>query len=373
MNKLSLRLFEPTLYGGRFIEDFGGRCQNYQHTLRLVGGCWQAEWEFVPPVLTADYGDEWFFNRIGSHFEERLGALVIWSGIVDEIDYWFGGWGQRMNLLNVRNRIKTVYVDDAGASQETVWVEDAASVAKFGRIEEILELDQSDDVKATAEAESLLAARAWPTPEPLGINKGSDDKLTVRASGYVFTANYRFVSVGDGTAQAIGDYVRDIVEADMPFLTPGRIEANAIETFSGTVVPTRAYEEVRNLLLQRADPAEPPYTLYVDPNRRFNYYQISSAPSYFWENRLLTDRIGGQGVADPWLVVPGVIRNARRGPLSAPPGSFLEDGRDMLILEVTMKQGNEQPIITTTEFSDAAIMAAFQIREQAEEANEAGT
>ena len=367
MNKLSLRLFEPTLYGGRFLEDFGGRCQKYQHTLRLVGGCWQAQWEFVPPVLTADYGDEWFYNRIGCHFEERLGAMVIWSGIVDEMDYWWGGWGQRISLLNVRNRAKAIYVDETGDSQETLWNEEPTSVGKFGRIEVILELDQADDVKATQMVAALLSEKGWPQPQPLGVNESADDKLIVRASGYVFTTNYRFVSVGDGLAQAIGDYVRDIVETDMPFVSPGRIDSNDQETLSGTVVPTRCYEEIRNLLLQRTDPAEPPYTLSVDPNRRFNYYKVDPTPTYFWKNRRLADRIGGQGVANPWLVVPGVIRNARRGPLSPPPGSFLEDGRDMLILEVTMRDGDTQPIITTTEFSDAAIAAAFQIREDGNE------
>jgi hypothetical protein len=364
----TLNLFTGLRDGARFVERLNDRFAFYQRSFRWFGGCWQAMLELVAtedgPPFNDDYAHEWAQNRIGYHFEERLGARPIWSGMVDEVELSVDGWGERYSLLPVVNRLRVVYVDAAGESKKTAWVEDAQSQGKYGirQRELTMEREQATASEALAYASARLQELANPQVEPVAVSADQTDRLVARLSGYVFTANARYVSVGAGDYD-VSDFIAAITNTDLEFITPGYIQANSALTAIGSSEVTPVWEGFKGVIMLRADPASMPFTVQVDADRRLNYFRPAIAPKYRWRNRQIQTAAGAGEPVNPWEVYPAVIRNAMAHRTSPPAGSYLADGRDRIMFEVTMSTRQKQPIVTWAGSTEAELKKALEIRQ----------
>lgn len=362
----SLDLYAPVKRGRRFLEDFRAKAQQYKRSIRWNGTYWQASWEFSGDGYVAEYGMEWFTTRLGCHLEEHIGSNTIWEGMVDEVDLTIGGSSMRKSLLDVRNAVRAIITDASGNTSEiATWYVNEASIADYGRREEILFLDQVTTDEAIERIEQYLANFAQPHPTGLAISPDAEDKCVVRASGYAFTMNNRYITVGDGSELAASTYITNLVETDCEFISAGSIATNTATVITGQEVPTRVWDEVKRVLPVRAAPADPnfpnpPYIVRIRPGRILDYEVMDVQPRYYWVNRSLSADLAGAVAVNPWLVEPGIVRATAWGPISAPLGSFLQQGNDLIVDEVTMGDGMEQASYSASEYDDAKFAALVE-------------
>jgi hypothetical protein len=364
----TLTLFSPLQQGAKYVETLNDRLTFYQRSFRWHGGCWQAVLEIrdekdSPRRFDAEYAHEWAQNRLAYHLEERLGRRPFWSGMIDEVELSVGGWGERISLLPVANMVRAVYVDADGETQRTSWVQDTVSQAKYGirQKEVVLEREEAGSAEATAFAEASLQEMANPVAEPIAVSAGQTDQLVVRASGYVFTANSRYVSVGAGDYD-VSDFIIAVVNTDLDYITPGYIQTNTMLTAIGSTEVTPVWEGIRGVIMIRGDMSTMPHRVWVDADRRLHYFKPSPTPRYRWHNRQVYTAAGAGAPVNPWEVTPGIIRNPMARRVSPPFGSYLVDGRDRIIWEVTMSTRQEQPIFTWAGSTEAELKKAYEIR-----------
>lgn len=362
----SLDLYAPVKRGRRFLEDFRAKAQQYKRSIRWNGTYWQASWEFSGDGYVAEYGMEWFTTRLGCHLEEHIGSNTLWEGMVDEVDLTIGGSTMRKSLFDVRNAVRAIITDENGDTTEIpTWLENAASIADYGRREEILFLDQVTEEEATKRIEQYLANYGQPRATGLAINPDAEDKCVVRASGYVFTANNRYITVGDGTELDASTYLQNLISTDCEFLTIGSFVENPATVITGQEVPTRVWDEIKRVLQVRPLPTDPnfpdpPHVIQVRPGRIVDYSVMDVRPRYYWVERSLSADLAGAIAINPWLVEPGIVRATAWGPISAPLGSFLQQGNDLIVDEVTMGDGMEQASYSASEYDDAQFEVLMQ-------------
>lgn len=359
MTKPILECRQPVLHGNTVVDSTAliQRQRNYKRTTRLIGGPWLASFEHFGDEQTpfdADWASKYFYHRLGYHFAEKRGASVLWDGQIAEVDFLYNGWGQRRSLLEVRNMVRAIWVDGE-TTGITSWVSDEASTRQYGVRQETLYLDKTSQAEAEDKTQSYLAEHAHPVPRSIKIDKKAKDSLVVRLQGYIFTANNKYVTVGDGSTKVpISTFVQSVATTDCDFLQAGTVVTNDSTTTNGSTSPIRAYDAIKEILMQRTDPTAPPWLIDVTPgSRHLNYRQLNVNPSYFWLNRQITTTMAGY--VDPWEIRPGMVRNPYHPETSPPPNSFYLDGRDALVLEVTMGTGMETPALTSMEYADARL------------------
>lgn len=356
-SKQFLEVRQPSAMGGRFVENFRDKATNYRRTIRLVGGFWQAQWDFSGETYDADYGRHWFYNRLGFDMREMIGGFTTWRGMVDEIDLYEGGMAMRRSLMPVINAVRAIYTDGVGNLYEVAaWEEDDLSIAKYGRRELILVMDKVFLAQVEEEMANTLAEYADPKPVFHSVADSSEDKCVVRASGYVYSTNFQYITIGDGETQVdTSTYITNLITTDCDLLSTGNIAANTEDIIHGQDRPTKVWDELVRALGVRADEETPPHTINVTNENELDYFQIDVNPKYYWINRSLQAHIGGRSGINPWMVTPGVVRDPAWGALSAPASSYLQQGNDVLLEEVSMSDDAEQPGMTSTRFEDAQL------------------
>ena len=370
----TMELFTPLAQGARHVESFRARAVNYERGDRFFFGPWRAKWEFLDEpgkALDRDYAWDWALTRLGYHYEERIGRIVPWSGIVQEVDLFLDGDGVRYSIVDLANRIRVVYTDENKVAQVTSWYTDAASIAKYGqRDDEVtLEKDSATAAEAARHAQIKLAQRAWPTVEPLAMDAKTPNSVKITAMGYVASLHWRYLTIASGT-YTVTNFLATAIQTDATiaagssdrFVSLGRMETNSEITHIGQYGLATIWEGLKGVINLRPDPNGPPFVSRVSGNRRLDYYQVDPEPIYRWKDRSIVQRAGGRGSLNPWLIRPHIIRSERAVRSSSPPDSWLLDGRDRVMAEVTMADGLTQPVITPAGGTEAELRKAYTIR-----------
>lgn len=337
--------------------EFSERTTRYRHSSRMQGGYWMASWHFSPDDNDIEYMERWFRNRLGHLMTERAGGTRTWHGVIWSMDLAINGWKERRSLETLWNAIKTIYTDTDGNEQETSWYTNATSIARYGRREYIITMDEVTAAQAEAEAQSMLVETADPWPRLLAVGRNIEDGLTVEAVGEVFTANNKYVTAGDDTDDNVSTYIQEIISTDCEFLTVGNIATNTTQVRKSFPTPIRVWDAL--LQLTMTGNGSTPYTIQVDIDGLMHYQPADSTPVYHWNgaNKGLTTVLGNH---QPWHVRPGVVRNMTRHKTTTIPGSFLTDGRDSWVAEVSMSDGQEQPQLKPFEFDEEEIERAIE-------------
>jgi len=352
----ALRLFEPVVTGTAFVQDLTPRAMNWQRAVRLMGGCWQGSFS-----LTGDLSQlqEFFYQRLGYHIEERVSGTLTWEGMIYAMELQNAGVRRRRSLDLMANAVWARYISGIGVVAETSVATEDDSITRYGRKEEMISLDGFPQAAAEARRDTMLAEHAWPWARPLGVSPLPGGAiLNVVVCGYVFTANWEYVTVDDGAMGNVSGWVEDIVDTDCPFLTVGRIDTNTLQVKRELTIDQRAWDTLAELALL-GDADGDPWRFYVEIGRTASYEQVDITPRYYLRDNGLYDSLGSRMAVTPWLVQPGVVRDAQYPVTRAEPGSFLDDARDILVDEVEVSTTSGL-MLKTTLISEEEMLAARQ-------------
>lgn len=359
---VTLYCLTPPLQGTAVVDvdQLNQGARRYQRSIRRIGGYWAGGFEMTPgKTLPLSYLAQWFENRIGFGFQDRLGGAITWAGLVWEVELAADGAKERRSYQGIYNATKVHYTDADGENQETSWYTNAASIAQYGRRELIITLDAVSATVAQTKAQDELVKTAVPFPQTIALGRSvRAEGLTVTTAGLVFTANNRYVTAGDGSEGNVSAYIQEIIEDDCDFLKVGRIQTNTLQVVKGFDGPIRAWDAL--VELTELGDGTNPYIIYVDADGYCHYHQASNTPLYEWRGVSgggLTTRLGGRS---PWSLWPGVVRNLKRPSSTPAPGTFLADGRDTWVAEISMADGQDEPELKPDGFDPADIERAVE-------------
>ena len=374
MGNYALRLFSPLKQGCGFVADISRVAKDWKRTIRLQGGFWQGGFRVEGTLAELQ---EWFFNWLGYHVEERAGGVVTWEGMIYEMELAAFGVRRRRSLELMRNYVRGVYQRYDGRQMPTPAASNANSINRYGRKEDVISV-QGNEATALQQRDTVLSEAAWPRPQPVSaVRGGGAATLDVQVCGYVFTANWRYVSGNywDGTQMVnVSDWIAEIAAADCAeflTITTGLIRANTLQVnkfiqgstnLQGAAV--RAWDFLQELTAF-GDANSQPWRLWVDVERRLHYDHVAMTPRYFLRGGQIYTAAGGQTSVEPCAVRPGVVRDLQYLTGRDEPGSLLADTRDMLVEEVEVA-ANGQVSLRTALFGEAEALAE-QAERKAEE------
>lgn len=192
MSEYSLRLFSSLLGDGAFITDLSKTALGWRRSIRLQGGYWQGMFTVLGKI---DKLQQFFYEYLGYHVQEKVGGLVTWEGMVYEIDLEVNGVKRRRSLDLTSNHISATYINHLNdAVSTTTTAMDDQSIARYGRKEELLILDGFPLQAIEARRDTALAELAWPWSRAVGIRAPRIPVLNVSVCGYAFTMNWRYTT-----------------------------------------------------------------------------------------------------------------------------------------------------------------------------------
>lgn len=327
----------PAISSAQF-EEFSNRAANYWHSIREIGGYWEAGWNF--PLMGSgrssniEYLYQWFNNRLGCEIIERAESGISWRGIVWEMTLTLNGATWQIGLEDMYNSVRAYY----GGTTFNTAVTDPESIARYGQKELVILMPDATLADADAKVATVLADKSWPRARLISFGNNRSG-LEVRASGSIVTSQYKYL-VQVGTGLSISAYVTLILDNDCEFFTAGVVDTNAIVTKSKDIGFDRVWETIA-YYAELGDGVQP-FTVET-VNGTVNFRKRSADVVYHWDNGV--KNISGEKM-NKWLVQPKVIRDITRRKSVTPTGSFLRDGRDAVITEVRASAGRDTPRIT---------------------------
>lgn len=362
---LSLRLYPPLLLGLGASRELAPDILGYTRSIRGRGGYWIGEFQ-----LTGPQGDlvQIFYDSLGGHFEERSGGLKTWEGMVWEMDLTYKTPGVRNPLVATRRRsldlmYNYVYgktVDQAGTEYTITAASQAQSIARYGRREEYLLLNNQGQTEANNRRDTYLSENAWPWARVASISQALSQQeavLDIAVLGYIHTANWRYRTAGDGSTANVSTFISEILTADCAtFLTPGRITTNTLQVTKGSNTPVRAGDLLVNLV-DLGDGTDP-WWLQVGNGRSVLYEKIpASEPLYYLRGGEIFATSGGSKKVDPWQIKPGVYRDITYPVRSNEFGGWLAKANDFYVSEVEVGTHNGL-VLKTDAFEESDLLAA---------------
>jgi len=344
---------------GRTPYNLTDKIDGWRRSIRAQGGYWMGDF-----TMTGQLADltQFFYQYIGGHTMEMSAGKVTWEGLIYEMDLLSpNGVTRRISLDTMYNHVKTVYLTQDIERGTSDIYQNENSQGIYGRREEILTLDGYDSTVANNNAQTFLKEHEWTYPRVTGLGKPmetGDAELNVSVCGYVFTANWRYLSdtSADGSDGSLSVYLSDIISNDCEFLTAGGIEANAITVTRTQPIPRRCWDEMMEKV-ELGGSTGLPYRMFVDNSRRIFYRQIDNEPNYYLRGGNIYESAGGAKPVNQWTVKPFVVRDMDYKGQKYFYDGWLDDARDFYIEEVEAGTGSGL-VLKTGLFSESEILAA---------------
>ena len=354
----SIRVYQPKSISNDYVGEFGKLSTGYRQTIRLYGGWWTARWDMT------NYNDsikQNFFNRrIGAHIGVFDGGSLVWVGLIWEMELYQNGVLRRISLDKVRNAVKCVYmktIDDT--RNETSYYTNDGSIARYGRIEEIVYLDKTYLATAQIYAQTVLREQQWPLPRIVSVRSPKEDdhmQLRVSAVGYAHTINYKYLTLAD-VGKAIGDtngLIDDAITTDAEFVSSGSLAVNAVSS-----IPPDTETKVWDWLMELAEIGDGTnsYAIQVMQARKLSYFQVGTTPTIFWDGKAIRGSTSRSSITQKYSVRPGILRDLTwpSSPLEAT--ALLEDKRDSIVSEVEAGMDFDLPILKADDYNDSDLMS----------------
>lgn len=351
------RVFTSVLADKSFVADITKDQADYRRTVRLQGGYWQANMTLVKPLNELI---EIFNTWLGNHYEESVGGSISWEGMIYEMSLNLPRASRIKTLDLLANYVKATYTSGSSTATTAAATQDL-SIARYGRKEELLSLDQLNSTTATALRDTYLAENAWPWARAQDRGRGGQASLDIIACGYIFCANWRLTTTADGASSNVGAWIAKIVADDCAeFLLPGGLAANSMTLTRTLQTPQRCWDQLQDLT-SLGDASGNLYRMYVENGRRIHYKQVSKTPEYYIvQGQVVTSLAQDRRTLNPYQVKPGVFRDMDWPISIQEPGSYLTDARDMIVEEISVGK-NSGLSWRSLEFSEAE-----QAQQQAE-------
>lgn len=353
----SLRIYQPLNMGGQYTADISRYQERYRQTIKLYGGFWDATWDMAN--MSATQMINFFKTRIGYHLVVSVSNIPVWEGLIWSMDLTQKGVMRRISLDQTRNSIQCIYTDVSDDTRkETSFYENAASIARYGKIQEIVYLDKTTTGAAEAYAQTVLAENQIPIPFIVAVKQPKAEETTtlrVSAVGYAYTLNYQYLALADTTV-TITAAINSALSAHSEFVTAGFVETNAVQ-----VQPPATETRVWDWLLELAEIGDgaAPHTLQVLSDQRLFYKILSSQPTLRWDGKRLTKWSGYSLAAGKWSARPGILRDLTWDNIPLPDVYFLENQRDNFVSEVTASTEYNIPLLKADDQPDADMIVAL--------------
>ena len=281
---------------------------------------------------------QWFFQWLGYHAVAWVDGMQVWEGLIYEMDMHAGAVSRRRSLADMYNYVRCSYIDNNGISQMTGAQTDSASIARYGRRENIVTLEGYNTTSATQYAATALKNTAYPWARPSGMARGQ--YLDITLAGYATTANWRYVSVGDSTTSTASAWLSEIASTDIEYMASADIDTNSLSVVK-VPRPTRRVWNTVQEIAALGDGSSNAWRAYFDVGRVLRYEQIDTAPRYMLTGDGQIRYYPNGAVASPWFVRPAVVRDMTYLVRPSESGSWLADPRDAYMTSVTVNAAGE--------------------------------
>ena len=361
----------------------------WSRSKRGLGGDYQGEL-----VIFKDSGyniEHLFYNGLMYDLRETTGGARTWRGFVGEMEMVIGGDKKMRTIFDHYNYVVEYYTDNDNEIQISGAAENATSIRRYGRREFINTITNQDQDAAEQHRDTFLKDHGG-KPRPIKVgNDSRPDCLVVKVFGYIWTLNFRYENVGDGSSDSLSDWLSEIVTTDAEYLRVGSIASNTRSVIKSTSTPILAWDQVHKLNSIGISGA--PSRYYVDHDRFFHYKLIDTVPRYFQQDGMIfgpgqasyethaveTDfgsrlermRIG----VNPWALEPAVVRDQ-----DYPSGGYFQDqwlalDVDDYMSEITVSDNgpNELPTVSpgNADYRESDLQLEVQRFEQMQEQLEA--
>jgi len=345
--KPTLKLYTPINRGRNFIKDVTDEAIGWRRSMRAMGGYWMGSFsletktQFLGGQGGAQSLLDSFYNWLGAEIVEESGGFMTWQGLIYSMDLTYNGLVRRRDLSLMSNHVTVEYLDDAGENHYTTAGTAGDSISYFGRKEALITYDGLGGTVATAFRDRYVKENAHPYPRVVGFNPAKElmnqdmplATLDVQACGYIYTANWRFETAGDGSADNLSDYITDIINTDCEFIEVGNIASNTLQIYKDTPGQRRAWDVIQGLV-EIGDTDGDPYSFMVGNNRLAYYKQVDTDPKYYLREGKVYAAPSGNNPADIWRMRPAVIRDMDYPVTRYWSGGWLNNIRDFYAYEI---------------------------------------
>lgn len=224
----------------------------------------------------------------------------------------------------------------------TPWQESQQSIDRYGTKEMIVDGGEHGYDLLSGEAplrDTFWAAHIWPRLKRLSqAGREGTAVLEGVAVGYGHTLDWLYSSEeGNGSFQYVSDYVAAQF-GEGEYIANVTVESNSQEVFpkDGRL---RIKERIEEALTNAAADFQTPWHVYVAIGRRGLLKPVSFSPKYYLQKGELRNSLNGP-IVNPYLVVPGVVRDVAYPSGADDPDSPYEDARDFFMSEVVVDNGS---------------------------------
>jgi hypothetical protein len=354
----TLLLFNSIKQGRGFQADLTTLAKSWERSIRLQGGYWQGSFDIEGEVSVLQ---DWFYNRLGWHVEERSHGATTWEGAVYELELTINGVRRRRSLDDMSNFIA---VTDKYPGK---WEEDNInwpSAVRYGRKENFV----------AAAPTVYLREHAWPWPRatminPTGGKSQGKATLNVALCGYAYMLNWVYVNCLTYSGRVdqihIDTWITELLNnSAREWHTIGRIWTNVKGINKYLQSAIRLWDFLQELT-QLGDDAANMFRMYVGNGRKIFYEKIDLTPRYWLRDGDIYTTLGERAATLGRTVQPCVVRDAQYPAYRGEPGSMLLDARDILVEEVHV-DGDGRLSLRTSTTSDADILES-QSRRRSED------
>lgn len=201
-------------------------------------------------------------------------------------------------------------INEAGETIDsyTGWATNAESVARYGRLELMVDAGNVGQAAAEALRDAELTRLAWPIVSAPEFNERArgqaaepelPPELVVGVAGYSQTLRFRYSSQDTARINTdAGTLITDAITDDCDWLTARNIPALSVEAQAQA-------DELVGDLIERLLPAD--YRLLVDKGQGISVEQIGSSPTLHYSNGRYYLTPGTSDPADPYMQRAGQL------------------------------------------------------------------
>lgn len=320
MSDYKLTAFTPILEGQAFLAEITAAVEDWWRIYAFRGGPWLGGFRMRGEKRTLE---QWFYEQLGAHIVEESYGDKSWYGMAWTFDFVYpdklnwnriGKRGRRLRRSYdaLVNRAKLKYTDpDTNSTGETSWSTNAASITRYGRKDDIL-YQEIETGNANDSLLDFLGLAGEIEPEFVGVENDVDEPyLDVTVTGYVGTAQMRFIETDDDSSDTVSGWVNAILNTDCEFLSVGRITSNSKAITRTVRSPMRAWSQIE-ALLDMKDASGNRYNVTIDPTLAAHYEVWQPDPvGFFWNGRFVSTAFEDLE-EKPRLIKPGIYRDLLR-------------------------------------------------------------
>jgi hypothetical protein len=211
------------------------------------------------------------------------------------------------------------------------------SSARYGTKEKILDGGQMGPTEAARTVTNYINAHAWPRLERLSQQGTNEPYLEGTVIGYGLTTDWTYRSFQqNGSSTGASTLLAGLLNSAY-YIQSTTIKTNAELVRLSAGQDQRLKAAIDEVVKMSGNGDY--WHIYIGRNRRALFKPINFEPKYYLQDGELRSSLNGP-IVNPYLVVPGVVRDVAFPHGADYPGSPFQDRRDILLDEIIVEDGS---------------------------------